>query len=82
MDKKNDLRHDVRTKYQIGLKSARGTTWLPIGVFDFFIACTEMNKYIATKHFLNNDENFMSFRKSRLMILLIVTILTRRHGES
>ena len=37
----NALRHDGGTKSQFGLKSKWGTTWWPIRVFDFFIACTE-----------------------------------------
>ena len=31
-------------------------------MFDLFAACTEVNKYISMKYFLNNDETFMNSR--------------------
>ena len=57
----NVLRHDGRTKYQIGLKSAWGATWFLILVFDFFIAWTEVNAYLEMKFFLKIDYYFMIF---------------------
>ena len=39
----NALSNYGGTKYQIVLESARGKTWWPIRVFDFFIACAEVN---------------------------------------
>ena len=39
----NVWRHYGVKKSQIGLDSARGTTCWTIGVFDFFIECTEVN---------------------------------------
>ena len=35
MENKNSLSHDSKTKPQISLESAWGTTWWPIPVFDF-----------------------------------------------
>ena len=31
--------------------------------FDFFIACTDVNAYMAMKYFLKRDDKFMYFRK-------------------
>ena len=33
--------------------------------FSFFIACTEMNAYLAMKYLLKMDDNFMKFSKQR-----------------
>ena len=33
--------------------------------FSFFIACTEMNAYMAMKYLLKMDDNFMKFSKQR-----------------
>ena len=49
LENNNELRHDVRTKYQIGLGIAWGTNWWPIRVFDFFIGFTEVNEYLTIK---------------------------------
>ena len=61
MDKQNALRHAGKTKSQIGLESARGTTWWPIQGFVFFTVCTEVNAYLAMKYFLKKDDSFMHF---------------------
>ena len=55
------LRHDDDTKSQFGLESKWGTTLWPIRVFAFFISCTEVNVYLAMKHFLKTDDKFMDF---------------------
>ena len=47
MDNHNGLIHDGGNKYQIGLESARGTTWWTIQVFTFFLKCTEVSTYLA-----------------------------------
>ena len=65
VDNNNDLRHDGGIKSQIGLESVRGTTWWPIQVFAFFVACTEVDAYLAMKYFLKTDETFMNFREKR-----------------
>ena len=57
----NSLRHNGRTKYKFGLESIWVTTWLPILVFAFFVACTEVNSYLAMKYFLKTDDKFMNF---------------------
>ena len=62
----NDLRHDDGTKYQFYFKSERGTTWWPIRVFDFFIACTEVNACLAMKYFLKTDDKCMDFKNNWL----------------
>ena len=49
VENNNALRHYGRNKSQVGLASSWGTTWLPIQVFAFFVACTEVNTYITTK---------------------------------
>ena len=62
VDNHNALRHDGGIKSQIGLESARRTTCWPTQVFAFFVACTELNTYLALKYFLLTDETFMKFR--------------------
>ena len=57
------MRHDGGTNHQIGWGGAWVKTWWPITGFDLFIACTEVNKYLAMKYFLKMDETFMNFRK-------------------
>ena len=59
----NELRHNGGNKYKIGLESKRGTTWWPIQVFSLFIACTEVNAYLAMKYFLKTDDTSMNFQK-------------------
>ena len=66
LENHNALRHDGGTKYQFGFESKWVTTWWPIRVFDFSIACTEVNAYLAMKYFLKTDDKFMDFRKKRL----------------
>ena len=61
VDNKNNLRHDCRTKYQIGLYITQGKIWWPIQVFSFVIACTEVNVYLEIRYFLKNDDNFMNY---------------------
>ena len=63
VDNHNALRDDDRTKYQFGLEVKWGTTWWPIRVFTFFVACTEVNAYLVMKYFLKTDDKFMDFRK-------------------
>ena len=46
---------------KIGLESKWETTWWPIQVFAFFIACTEVNVYLAMKYFLKTYDKFMDF---------------------
>ena len=64
VDNHNALRYDVGTKSQIGLESAWGTTWWSTQLFAFFIACTEVNAYLAMKYLLKKYENFMNLRKN------------------
>ena len=66
VDNKNALRHDGGTKPQIVLESKWGTTWWPIQFFDFSIAFTEVNAYLAMKYFLKMDDKFMDFQKNWL----------------
>ena len=61
----NKFRHDGGTKYQFGLESKWGTIWWPIRVFAFFIACTEVNAYLAMKYFFKTDDKFMDFQKKK-----------------
>ena len=61
MENHNNLRRDYGTKYQIGLESARVTTWWTILVFDFFVLCTEANTYPLMKYLLKLDDTFMNF---------------------
>ena len=63
VDNCNALSRYGRTKSQIGLDSAWGKTWCPIRVFYLFLACTEVNAYLAIKYLLKNDETFISFVK-------------------
>ena len=60
----NALIHDDRNKSQLGSDSAWVTTWCPIQVFSSFMACTEVNAYLAMKYFLKKDDTFMTFRKN------------------
>ena len=60
----NLLRRDCGTKSQTGLDSSWKTTWWSIRVFDFFIACTEVNSYLEMKYFLKTDETLMEFREN------------------
>ena len=70
MENHNALRHDGGTKSQFGLESKWGKTWCPIQVLIFFIACTEVNAYMAMKYFLKMDDKFMNFRKKLLKSLI------------
>ena len=70
MENNNTLRHDVGTESQIGLDYAWGTTWYPIQVFAFFIACTEVNEYLAMKYFLKTDDTFINFREKLAKALI------------
>ena len=65
MDNKNALMYDAGTNTQISLENARGTTRRTIRVFDFFIACNEVNAYLAMEYLLNRDDTFINFRKKR-----------------
>ena len=38
--------------------------------FYFFMACTEMNSYLAMKYFMKTDDKFMDFRKKMAMGLI------------
>ena len=49
VDNHNALSHDGRTKSQFGLEGKWVTNWWPIHIFAFFIACTEVNAYLAMK---------------------------------
>ena len=60
----NELRYDCGSKYQIVLDVIWGTTWWPIRVIPFFLACTEVNSYLALKYFLLTDEAFIKFWKN------------------
>ena len=64
MENHNGLRHYGGTKSKFGLDSKCGTTWWPIQVFAFFIACTEVNAYLAMKYILKTDDKFMDFRNA------------------
>ena len=66
VDNHNALRHDGKAKSQFGLESKWGTTWYPIQVFAFFIACTEVNVYLAMKYFLKMDDSFIDFQEKSL----------------
>ena len=59
VENNNSLRHDDRTKLQFGLESKWGTTWWPIQVLLFLIACAEVNTYLVMKYFLKTDYTFM-----------------------
>ena len=63
MDDHNSLRHDDGTKFQIGLENLQVTIWWPIRMFAFFIACTEVNAYMAMKFFHKIDETFINILK-------------------
>ena len=63
LDNQNALKHDGRTKYQFCLEVKWGTNWWPIRAFAFFIACTEVNAYLAMKYFLKRDDKFMDFQR-------------------
>ena len=56
MDNNNLLNNDGGKNSQIGLVSAHGTTFWPIRVFAFFMACTEVNVYLTLKYLLMTDE--------------------------
>ena len=55
----NSLKHDGGNKSQFGSKSKWGTTWGPIQVFTFFVACTEVNAYLGMKYFLKTNDKFI-----------------------
>ena len=59
VDNHHAFRNDGGIKYQFGLESKWGTTWWLIQVFDFFIACTEVNAYTTIRYFLKTDDKFM-----------------------
>ena len=65
VDNQNALSHYSGTNHQIGLESARGSTYWPIRVFSFFVECTEVNAYayLVMKYFLMNYNTFVQFRK-------------------
>ena len=49
--------------------------------FHFFIACTEVNEYLAMKYLLKTDDIFMKFWKKMLRRLLTTHIQMRRYVE-
>ena len=62
MESYNALRHDGGNKYQFGFESKWGKNWWPIRIFAFFIACTEVNAYLAMKYFLKTDDKYMDLK--------------------
>ena len=79
MENHNVLRHDGGENSKIVLESARGTTWCPTRVFDFFIACTEVNAYLALKHFLKTDGTSMKFWGEMSKALFSTHISMKNH---
>ena len=61
VDNHNDMRHDGGTKQKVGLENAWITHRWSIGVFTFFIACTEVNSILCLRYFLKKDEEFRVF---------------------
>ena len=70
VENQNEHSNDGVTKYQICLYSSQITTWWNIQVFVFFTACTEVNAYLQTKHFLKKDDTFMNFCKKMSKLLI------------
>ena len=59
VDNHNALRYYGGTR--IGLENTQVTTWWPIQVSNFFIACNEVNAYLAMKYFFKRDDSLIVF---------------------
>ena len=62
LENHNTLKNDSWNKCQFGLDSKWGTTWWTIQFLIFFLACTEVNAYMAMKYFFKMNDKFIDFQ--------------------